>query len=525
MADTFLKQIADQMRDNPQAPALLSAGRLVGFGALGERVQAVLDILPATPDAAPVLIHGHKEPDVVAAMLACMFAGRCFVFVDRSNPPDRVVRIAGIAGARLALSADDSTTFAWNLPSNPQERPHEALQRRISLGELPGRPLCPDARREADPESRLYLIFTSGSTGEPKGVAVTRANFEAFHGWYGPMLQTMRGQEQAAATSAHVNHASLSFDMGMLDLWPVLALGRPVIMLDHRHNILPRKNIEAITVHPAIGARSWFSTPSLLQLMCTDPQFNGTRLPWLRCFFVGGEVVQRTLVHTLRERFPNSEIRHAYGPTEATCVTHVHVLSDADIASDTLLPLGPVIAPNTMRISDQDGREVPFGSPGEVVLCGPQIAQGYVPHNHPANRAFASQDGIRLYRTGDLGRLDESGNLILLGRVDRQVKWNGNRIELNEIERAANSLPQVHKAVCIAQCEDSRVIDILLFVQKQAGACFDPDTCGIALAKLLPLAMIPRDIRFVESLPLNVNGKVDEKALMAQDPAMAPLSA
>lgn len=521
MADTFLKKIAEQMRDNPHAPALLSTGHLIGFGALGERVQAVLDILEATTDTDPVLIHGHKEPDAVAAMLACMFVGRCFVFVDRSNPADRVARIGRIAGARLALSTDGGTAAAWN----SQQGFHEAFRHGINLANLPGRPLSPDARRDVDPGSRLYLIFTSGSTGEPKGVAITRANFEAFHGWYGPMLETMRGQEQTVAQSAHVNHASLSFDMGMLDLWPVLALGRPVIMLDHRHNILPRKNIEAITADPAVGARSWFSTPSLLQLMCTDPQFTGTRLPWLRCFFVGGEVVQRDLIHTLRRRFPGAEIRHAYGPTEATCVTHVHVLTDADNAADGLLPLGPVIAPNTMRITDPDGRELPNGIPGEVVLRGPQIAHGYLPHDHPANRAFSLQDGVRLYRTGDLGQLDESGSLILLGRVDRQVKWNGNRIELNEIERAANGLAQVHKAVCIAQYEDGRVVDILLFVQKQPGASFDAGACGIALAQLLPQAMIPRDIRFVESLPLNVNGKVDEKALMAQGSAKATVSA
>ena len=88
-------------------------------------------------------------------------------------------------------------------------------------------------RAEKNEEGIFYIAFTSGSTGTPKGVQIGYDNFFSFYAWYGALLQSCRG------TGAHVNHASLSFDMGMLDLWPPLALGRPVILLNHRHNALP----------------------------------------------------------------------------------------------------------------------------------------------------------------------------------------------------------------------------------------------------------------------------------------------
>jgi len=504
METNVLRAIETQIQTRPEAPALISGGAVVTFGALGQQVQAVLGLLATTAAPGLVLIHGHKEPAVVAAMLACMFSGRGFVFVDRSNPPERLARIRRISGAHLVLHAAEA----------PPVEAGVDLQAIPAQGDLP---LAGAALRPVDAEALLYLIFTSGSTGDPKGVPISRRNFDAFHSWYGPMLSQIPGRDLAPWQSAHVNHASLAFDMGMLDLWPVLALGRPVMMLDHRHNIMPRKNLEALCAQPGLATvRSWFSTPSLLQLMCTDPQFSADTLPGLRCVFVGGEAVRPSLVTALKQRFPAADIRHAYGPSEGTCMSHVHSLTDADLDSGDLLPLGPALAANSMRILDADGQELPPGTPGEVELSGPQIVSGYLPADHPANAAFATRAGQRCYRTGDLGYVDAAGRLILLGRADRQVKWNGNRIELDEIERAAHGLPEVHKAACLPLREAGQLRDIVLFVQPRPGHPLRPRDCAEALARLLPQTMIPRDIRVLDSLPVTVNGKVDSQALLSR---------
>jgi D-alanine--poly(phosphoribitol) ligase subunit 1 len=169
-----------------------------------------------------------------------------------------------------------------------------------------------------------------------------------------------------------------------------------------------------------------------------------------------------------------------------------------------------------MRIIDEDGQDLPIGQPGEVVLIGPQVVQGYLPENHPANRAFGFHNGQRSYRTGDLGRIEADGALTLLGRIDRQVKWLGNRIELDEIERAASEFPAVRKAACVPQKENGRVIAILLFLETGSGAPAPREAVLEHLARFLPAPVIPRDLRFVERLPVTINGKVDARALLAE---------
>ena len=491
----MLSDICTHIRTRPESIALLTPRGALTFGALGAKVQGIIDALAGQGQDC-LLVMGHKEPEVVAAMLACCFTGRPFVFVDRSNPAARVARIAAVARPALALVA------------GPQQDQGMALPQ-VDLAKVGGRALQPDCLSDCDDGRLFYIIFTSGSTGEPKGVPVTRANFAAFHSWYGPMLS------DGCAGGAHVNHANLAFDMGMLDLWPTLALGRAVILLDHANNIIPRNNLRQILSHPSVSAGSWFSTPSLLQLMCTEAQFCQAQLPDLGCFFFGGELVPRSLVRDLMRRFPRARMLHAYGPSEVTCVTHVHRLSAGEAEGEGPLPLGPVLAPTRMHLLDDEGQPVAPGALGEVYLSGPQVVSGYLPASNPANAAFSRRAGEPTYRTGDLGVVDDKGALTLFGRADRQVKWNGNRIELDEIERAAHGVAEVQKAACLAQREDGRVIGIILFVQLRSGAWIGRVELMEELGKALPGAMVPRDVRFVSSLPVTLNGKLDSRALLA----------
>lgn len=500
MTFDLINDIRAQFETRPHQPALHTGGTTWTFAELAARVQGILDYIPQLETGRPLMVAGHKEADAVAAMLACMFAGRPFVFLDRSNPPSRGQRIIALADVTDVLCS-----------GTPPALPESAIH---LLDAIESRPFDGAGCVAVPDDALLYLIFTSGSTGEPKGVPVSRENFTAFDAWYRPMLSDLPAQDPEQTRRGHVNHASLAFDMGMLDTWPVLGLGRPVIMLDHAHNTMPFMNLAVLKGLIDVRTASWFSTPSLLQLMCTDRKFNAETLPELRCFFVGGEVVQRVLVEEINRRFPDAEIRHAYGPSEVTCMSHVHVLTQVDLNTEGLLPLGPVLAPNTMRIVDEDGHDVPVGESGEVELHGPQVVTGYIPQDHPANRAFVRFQGQPAYRTGDFGKLDAQGQLTLLGRIDRQVKWNGNRIELDEIDRVASEIPGIQKAACLPVKSDGRVVNIVLFCQLDDGVTMSLETLSKSLVTRLPQAMVPRDIHLIDHLPVTVNGKLDSQAIM-----------
>jgi D-alanine--poly(phosphoribitol) ligase subunit 1 len=494
MFEGMLQAIVDRIAHASDGVALTNDNETCDYANLGARCQGIMDVLEGAAEGV-VMIYGHKEVDAVAAMLACALIRRPFVFVDTANPMARIAQIAQTAESKLIVctrplpgSVDGQIVDARSVAS-----------RQFAM-----------KRVEVDHQGIFYIAFTSGSTGTPKGVQIGYDNFGYFFEWYGALLRCCRGGE------AHVNHASLSFDMGMLDLWPSLALGKPVILLNHRYNALPLANLRMLK-HLSGGAPgSWFSTPTFLSMMCAEASFRQSTLPELRTFFLGGEPAARSLVATLMERFPGAEIWHAYGPTEVTCLTHCVRLTASDLACPGPLSLGRAIPPNEIRVVGDDDREVEAGECGEIELGGPQVAHGYLPKSHPQNQFFGTRDGKRFYRTGDYGAVDQEGNLTVNGRVDGQLKWNGNRVEIGEIERVAQRAIGVRQAVVVPLKHENRVIDLILAIQMH-----DDDECKRSalvkhLTDALPNYMRPRSIRFVDRLPMTLHGKVDRARLIGR---------
>ncbi|MFS4583147.1 AMP-binding protein [Phaeobacter sp. C3_T13_0] len=494
MFETFIADLRETLLTQPDCPALITSEEVISFGQLAGRVEGALHALGEMPGGLSLIV-GHKEPDCIAAMIACAIAGRAFAFADRSTPMDRLEQIAATAGASHILAFGQETL--------PQGLPV------LTLKDLPTR--LPELKMAwpLSDQCTFYVIFTSGSTGTPKGVPISRGNYMALHRWYAPLLGEVRPE------GSHVNHASMAFDMGMFDLWPTLSLGRPVHLLNHANNIMPRNNIRHLTRGDATSPVSWASTPSLLQLMCTDPQFTAENLPDLRFFVVGGEMLPGPLVQELQKRFPEAQVLNGYGPSEATCATHLYAINHAESNADGPMKIGPTVGENRMQIVSPDGEDVDAGQEGELVLSGPQVISHYLPLDHPANAALSQRNGVNTYRTGDLARLDADGNLVLLGRIDRQVKLLGNRIELNEIERIAEGHAPVRKAVCLPQKDGAgRVTGLQLFVEPASGMTCGRDELLAHMGKHLAAQVLPRELRIVSRFPVTSNGKLDTRSLV-----------
>ncbi|QMV15000.1 AMP-binding protein [Vibrio spartinae] len=497
MFSNMMQAIIDRIHEQPEQIALVNRQGRVDFRTLGERTQAIADeIQQRHPNR--VLIYGHKELDTFASMLACTLCGVSFTVVDAANPPYRLLQIAAMHEADLLILGAPSY-----LDQTLSRENHFIAAHQPSVDFRFQQCDCGD-------NTIFYVLSTSGSTGVPKGVMIGYDSFGHFYQWYKACLTRNH------SGGAHVNHACLAFDMGILDCFPSLAVGKAVVMLPHEYNALPRQNIYLMTQEADVEVSSWFSTPSFLEMMCLDPKFNAQSLPGMRVFFVGGEFVPHQLIAKIEARFPQAQVLHAYGPTETTCVTHACPVTADDMHYSQRLSLGQPLGINRIRIEDDDGQELQVGEIGEVVIYGAQVAQGYLPASHPQNVAFGSRDGERFYRSGDFGYVDESGNLFLQGRKDGQVKWNGNRIELVEIENVAARSGRVRQSAVIPIYGQDKLTQLVMFVLLERDTDDDRQAFEQFLLQNLPRYMVPSSIHFVTALPMSLHGKIDRVKLQYQ---------
>ncbi len=477
-------------RTQPEKVALVFNHKVLNFGQFGMRVQAIFDALADAP-AGPVLIHGHKDLDIIPAMVAATFAGRGFAFAEVVYPSSRIKQMNMLCNIGVILRT--------NPAANAQDFPT------IDTADLPDVALR-DLRLSADDEHELfYITFTSGSTGVPKGIPTTRTCFASFQGWFEPLNTGSKG-----GSRAHVNHASMAFDMSMSDIWTALFAGRTLYLVDHADTLNPRNTLTKITGIDDVPVGTFTATPAFFAMMLGDPKFNEKTLPGLSAFWIGGDVVQQPLLRELKSRFPSCEIHCAYGPSEATCVTHSQLLTDADLNTTGPLNLGPARAGCDAMIATSHGLQ-PHGK-GEVVLLGDQVATRYLPLDHPNNSKFVSVSGQRAFYTGDIGEIDVDGNLKIFGRSDGQVKVNGYRIELGEVERTAQQVKGVKFAIALTS-QTPTGQDLVLVVSPETPGYDLSDTVRAHLADKLPPYMVPSRINCEDLMPLTVAGKIDRKQI------------
>lgn len=448
----------------------------LSFDALFGRSSALASTLVG--DRSPVLIRGHKHASYLVAYWACLLAGRALIPIEPETPALRILDIAESCGAGLVLQTGalpdvdlmglqlrDVTTFA-----DCADGPPDVV---ISNDDV------------------AYIMSSSGTSGNPKAIQVTYDNLAGFVRWLRDDLLCDMG---FVAVSGNVRHC---FDVSLFELWGSWLHHVPISALDHAEFMNSRKYIARYADH-MVGL--WVSTPSTIQYYLRDRQFTAASLPDLRGFLFCGEVLSKPLVRDLMARFPAARIINTYGPTECTvAVTSVDITAD-HLAAAAPLPIG--VVRNGARLALKDGK---------IVIGGDCVGPGYI--NRPAQQAKAFV-AHKTYDTGDIGSCDSDGNWYFHGRADREIKLQGVRIDLNEIEDQIRALPGVEVAVV-----DPHVI-------RQTPRALNAYVCGpqsrgglAQLAKTmqdsLPPHMVPRFWYGCSSMPFNQNTKLDRSQLMA----------
>ena len=474
----------------------------LSFAALERRSNAFARYLLDTlaDDRTPVMIYGHKELSIPACMFGCLKSGRGYVPVDTTFPPERVRQIAAQVQPKLVIDLSGAGVGA------PVVLDADALEAVLAA------PAEPVARENwVLPAQTAYILFTSGSTGTPKGVQITAGNIAAFREGVAPWF------DLDVDGGRFLNEISYSFDVSVCALYDALSRGMTLYTVDKTTLGDTKKLFAALR---ASDVDVWVSTPSLAEICVQSEQFTNALLPHVKRFVFCGEVLTKKLAAQMMERFPGVPILNAYGPTEATVLVTAAEMTRDMLQSDRPTPIGYAFSNVTARIVSESGEALPDGEAGELLLLGESVSPGYFgrPDLNAKSFFIDEKTGLRGYHTGDLCyRLD--GLIYYCGRLDSQVKLNGFRVELEDVENNLARVENIARAAVLPVMTDGKVTSLTAFILLQSpdglSALKRGQKIRAALSGVLPSYMVPRKFVALDAFPLNTNGKVDKKSLAA----------
>ncbi|HEY7200226.1 MAG TPA: amino acid adenylation domain-containing protein, partial [Candidatus Dormibacteraeota bacterium] len=486
--------VAAQAAARPDATALADADGETTYGELAERAGRLANHLRDAgvgPEERVVLLL-ERARRMIPAVLGVLQAGGAYVPVDPSLPEERVTTMLEDCAPGVVLT---DAGLRARVPAGPWrvvdlDAEADAIAARPSTAPETG----------VRPENAAYVIYTSGSTGRPKGVVVEHRNVTNF-------VRTVQREFEVGPEDRITQFFSLGFDVSVFEIFTALSSGARLyvvndeerLSLDALGRVLEGQEISVADLPPA-----------LLELL--DPQ----RVPALRVAFVGLEAFPGELA--TRWSAGGRRFYNGYGPTETTVAV---VAKRCEGVWDGSPPIGRPMDNHRAYVLDAELEPQGAGVPGELAIAGAGVGRGYL--GQPAQTADRFRPdpfgppGSRLYLTGDLAKWLPGGDLLFLGRVDRQVKVRGVRIELGEIEAALTEHEGVAQAVVEAISDPRGSTVLTAYVVGAGGVEQPPEALREHLVRKLPPPMVPTLFLPLERIPLTASGKVDVRALPTVD--------
>ena len=364
---------------------------------------------------------------------------------------------------------------------------------------------------DAQPDDIAYVMYTSGSTGRPKGVRIPHR----------AVVRLVSGQSYAhfGADEVVLHNSPLSFDASTFEIWGTLLHGARCVLVTDDHPSL--KSI-ANTIRREGVTTAWFTAGLFRALV--DQELEA--LSGLRQLLAGGDVLSPSHVMRALAALPGCQLINGYGPTENTTFTCCYRIAREGWGGGPV-PIGVPIGGTYVRLLDDDMRPVRDGEIGMLYAGGLGLAVDYAGDPDRSAEQFVSdpqRPGARLYRTGDLVRSRPDGNLDFVGRQDRQVKVDGKRVELGEIEEMVRHCAGVSDAVVTATKGDAGALVLTAYVKPAAARQGPSVVAAVHMQAMhsLPSHMQPSRIVALDEFPLTANGKID-LSLLAERAAVAPL--
>ncbi len=513
---------------HPERIALEVAGEVLSYVELKHRAARLAATLIAYEDRASLdgnqashaltAVLGHRSSTTFSGILAALLRGDGYVPLNPGFPAERTrsmlersgcrsVIVDGQAEKQLASILDGiKTPLRVILPERTDvEDLRNAFPIHQFLSEDDLRPAAEWSPSPVDPDAIAYLLFTSGSTGIPKGVMVAHRNVVAF-------LDVMAERYGITPEDRFSQTFELTFDLSVFDLFLAWERGARVCIPTQAQKMLPAKYIQdkEITV--------WFSVPSTGVLMSKLRMLKPDAYPRLRWSLFCGEALPVEIVEAWALAAPESTIENLYGPTELTIACTAYRWDPAasrDECELGLVPIGEPYPNMDVLVVNEELAEVAEGEAGELLMTGAQLTPGYWNDPERTSAAYLVPPGRDrvYYRTGDrVRRSSGSTPMVYLGRMDNQIKIQGYRVELGEVEAAIRTEAGVDIAIAVGWPVTSAGADsVVVFISDDS---VDAGELQKRTKARLPSYMAPREIRQIANFPLNSNGKVDRKVLI-----------
>lgn len=456
-----------------------------------------------------IAIANNKEPSTFIIMLACLKIGAIYTNIDEDNPLSRTEKIISCCAPKILFI--DASIENHKLSSISNEKAvdiiffdqvnlHNYSKENVII-EPEITAICP-----------AYIMFTSGSTGTPKGVTITHGNLLSFIHWSIERFDICK-------SDIFANVSPIYFDNSVFDIFTCLFSGATLAPID---KAITKQPLQLVKIIDELKCTIWFSVPSLLIYLKTFKVLTKDSFCHIRSISFGGEGFPKSELKKIYDLYAHRmKFINVYGPTEATCICSSYEVKYSDFDDlNGILPIG-FINPNfDYLILDKQNEPVADGEVGELCISGPNISLGYYGDLEKTKNVFISNPLITsfhelMYRTGDLVYRNNGNHMLYFsGRIDNQIKHMGYRIELDEVEHAINFLPYVLQSAVVYQRTNNdfgKIIAYIVWQEIQSEEQLVKDIINV-----LPEYMIPNNIYFLAELPINANGKVDRKSLLAR---------
>ncbi|MFG2551543.1 amino acid adenylation domain-containing protein [Streptomyces sp. NPDC048581] len=519
--DTCVHHLFEEhVRATPDAVAVVDGEDRVSYRELDRRagiIAARLRALGVGPESR-VGLCAPRCPDSVAALLGVLKAGGAYVPLDPAHPVDRLRYVLSDASVRLLLTRHDVVASVPGLTEGVSVGYVDdwLAEGAVAAQDEPAAVL-PVRHAEPNADNLAFLVYTSGSTGRAKGAMLTHgALMSAFRSWE-------RVYGLGTVVRRHLQAANIAFDVFTGDMVRALCSGGTLVLC-HREALLDPARLYTLLQRERIDFADL--VPVVIRRLSAYVAEQGRMLDNFKVLAVGADIwFMQDYWNLAKLCPPRTRLVNSYGITESTVDSGLFETPMPERGDEEPVPIGRPLPNTQFYVLDNRLQPVPFGVNGTLYIGGLALARGYVGRPeltaerflaHP----FSERPGARLYNTGDLARMLPTGDVEVLGRVDRQVKLRGFRIELEEVESVLGQHPDAQDAAVIVREDALGERRLAGYVEPRAGRSPDPVALLQYLRTQLPYYMVPSTITLLERIPLNANGKHDRKAL----PAPAPVA-